>query len=603
MSSLQYSLFPRPRRFDRTPGPGARTAVAPDVVHDSDVPAQGYRLRTGPEGVELAHSDDAGLRYGLDTLDQARRHPDFETGTLLIEDHPDFPVRGFMLDCSRDRVPTRRTLLRYLDLAVRARLNHFELYLEHTFAWREHSNVWEAASPFTPEDLRWLDDECASRGIELVPALNCLGHMERWLMHEEYRHLAECPDGFQWGDDHRIAATMEPTDQAADLALSLITEVVACVRSKTVNIGADEPFELGLGASADEVAARGRGDVYFSYVERLLQPLTEQGYTVGFWADIFAEHPELMGRVPTGAVPIVWQYDAPSLAAAVIDGADETLRRHWEDIAFDVDTTRQGARGRATHLIGAGEPFWVAPGTSTWQSFTGRLENAVENLADVARLGIDVGSTGYLTTQWGDHGMHDGYVTAFVPLLLSGAMAWSVDANDEHDLADLADRFVTLDPTGRTGRALVHAGRATAALDSPLLNASQAFTVLHRAGNIPAHSWPGRAGIDAADRVLAEALELLDGAAPGSQDGDLVLAELAHLIAWSRLGLDVLRLGHGGLDTLSAEAAVVLLHRLDSLREDFRPLWLARSRPGGLDDSVGRFDALRARLATTAAGR
>lgn len=600
MTDLLDRLFPRPRHAETPAGAAAPTDAAPRVILDDSLPAQGYRLRADADGVEILHADAAGLRYALDTWDQLRTVPQQQRTAVVVQDHPDIAVRGFMLDVSRDRVPTRRTLLRYLDLAARARLNHLELYIEHTFAWRDHTQVWEAASPLTADDLRWLDEECAARGIDLVPALNCLGHMERWLKHERYAHLAECPDGFTWGGDRRPPATMIPTQEAADLVLGLVEEVMACVRGTVVNIGADEPFELGLGASAGEIAERGRGEVYFEYLERLLVPLTDRGYTVGFWADIFAEHPELMGRVPDGAIPIVWQYDAPSLAAAVIDGADEQLRQHWRDIEFDVEATRHGARGRAAHLIAAGQPFWVAPGISTWQSFTGRLDNAVENLVDVARLARETGSPGYITTQWGDHGMHDPPAVAFLPLLVSGAVAWGLDANADLDLADVANRFVAQDPTGRTGHALVLAGRATAALDAPLLNASQAFTVLHRAGAIPAHSWPSPAGLDAADALLAQSDVALRGADPAAPDGEELVAETRHAVAWARLGIDVLRLRPGGLDDLDPATAQVLLARLDALRDDLRRTWSARSRPGGLDDSVARFDALRARLSVAA---
>src|SRR5689334_2615257 len=77
-----------------------------------------------------------------------------------------------------------------------------EPYLEHTFAYAGHDEVWRDASAYTPEELRALDDFAASVGIELTGQQNCLGHMERWLKHETYRPLAISPDGFTapWGE-------------------------------------------------------------------------------------------------------------------------------------------------------------------------------------------------------------------------------------------------------------------------------------------------------------------------------------------------------------------------------------------------------------------
>ena len=127
---------------------------------------------------------------------------------LRIRDWPDFPVRGYMLDVSRDRVPTRETLTRLVGVCSLARINHFELYTEHTFAYADHEVVWRDASPMTADDIRWLDDTCAAVGIELVANQNCFGHMGRWLAHEPYRSRAEAPDGFEPIPGYHMAPTV-----------------------------------------------------------------------------------------------------------------------------------------------------------------------------------------------------------------------------------------------------------------------------------------------------------------------------------------------------------------------------------------------------------
>ncbi|UAJ78900.1 family 20 glycosylhydrolase [Leifsonia sp. ZF2019] len=593
MTDLIGSLFPQPRRAQVSPGDGPGRDAPLVVRVDPALRPEGFRLRADSGGVLIEHADERGLRHALATLAQLRSHPDWGSGVVEIADHPDFPVRGYLLDISRDRVPTRETLVRYLDLAERARLNHFELYIEHTFAYRGHEVVWEDASPLTAEDLRWFDAQCVARGIDFVPSVNCLGHMERWLVHDEYRDRAEKPDGFEWAGEHRPAATLRPTRENADFVLELLTEIAATTSSGKINIGADEPFELGLGASAALVDERGRGEVYFDYVQYLLENLTRRGYQVEFWADIFAEHPELMGRVPRGAVPVVWQYDGPALSAAAIERADDEQHARWAAMDFDVEATRSGVRGRAAGLIAAGEPFWLAPGTSTWQSFVGRIDNATDNLADVARTGLDTGARGYLITQWGDYGSFDAPSISFGPLLVGGAIAWCSDTNHDQDVAGVLDRIAVQDAAGGFGRATVEAGRAAAALDSPLLNASQLFTVLWRAGRIPAAAWPEPAGIAAARTHLEHASRALATADPSAGDGGLCVAELEHGIRLALLGADVLALGRDRLDELDPRVAAELRDRLDRLVVDQRALWLRRARPGGLDDSIGRLRPLR----------
>ena len=107
----------------------------------------------------------------------ARRPPALPVCT--IEDWPDFPCRGVMLDVSRDKVPTLDTLCALADDLAAWKVNHIQLYMEHTFAFRNHGEVWAEASPYTAEDIRRFDAFCRERFIEL-PLSNSFGH-SGWL--------------------------------------------------------------------------------------------------------------------------------------------------------------------------------------------------------------------------------------------------------------------------------------------------------------------------------------------------------------------------------------------------------------------------------------
>ena len=130
---------------------------------------------------------------------------------------PLFERCGLMLDISRNRVPTMETLRQLVDALHALQYNELQLYTEHTFAYTGHETVWQNASPMTAEEIHELDDYCGLRGIELVPNQNSFGHMERWLRHDTYRPLAECPDGFEhplagWRDS---GSTLYPSKESA----------------------------------------------------------------------------------------------------------------------------------------------------------------------------------------------------------------------------------------------------------------------------------------------------------------------------------------------------------------------------------------------------
>ncbi|MCK1798088.1 beta-N-acetylhexosaminidase [Streptomyces sp. XM4193] len=568
---------------------------------DDTTPAQGYRLRTGPEGVSVHHRDAAGLRYALDTLDQLRAGPDYPEVGYEIVDAPDFPVRGFHLDISRDRVPTRRTLERWLGILARARFNHLELYCEHTYAYRDHREVWQDASPLTADDLRWLDARCAALGIDLVANQNTFGHMERFLAHQDHAHRAENPDGFERGGQHRPPSTLEPTEENADFANGLLRELAGNLRTRRVNIGADEPFELGTGRSKERAAADGLGNVYLDYVTSVMRPWLEAGWTVQFWADVFGNHPELMDRVPPGAIPVVWQYDSPRAAAEVLAEGSEELRS-WTRVGSDVERLSAGFRGRAKLLREAGVPFWVAPGTGNWNSIIGRLDNAVENMIDAAEVGLEQAAEGFLLTSWGDHGMWDPPSVSFGPALYGGAVSWCLEANRDLDIAGALNDHVLLDPTGRAGAVLDRLGRVAEVFGVPLLNASPiARALFPQTGPLPA--LPTLQALAEAGAVLESCRHDLAAADPAAADRDVLRRELEHAIALSEFAVRLLHArarSNSRADGIDPSAAERLLLELDPLLAEQRACWLLRSRPGGLDDSLARIDLVRHELVSAA---
>ena len=571
-------LFPRPRHvvgFD----PDVRCTELLEVVHDPSLPAQGYELHVDAERAVLVHADDAGRRYGEQTVAQLRGD-DGALPAVHIRDWPDIEVRGAMLDVSRDRVPTRATLERLVGILAAARYDHLQLYVEHTFAYRDHEEVWRHASPLTVDDMRWLDDLCAAHGIELVTNQNCFGHMGRWLSHDAYRHRAECPDGVEIVPGVRWPpGVLAPNDDNAALALALVREQMAAVRSRTVNIGCDETFELGRGASAARVAEVGLGAVYGEHLARLVGPLLDEGCAVQVWADVLAHHPDARVLLPEGDVTaLVWNYDPPGAPVPELRPRQAAL---LAELGIDLAEPTDFA-SRLAPFADSGIATWVVPGTSSWNSLVGRLDDARANLLDAAMAGRDAGVGGYLVTDWGDGGHHQPPSVSDPAWLYGGAVAWCADANADLDVAAAVDRVVTGDSTGMIGRALDEIGAVHGGTGMVVRNASPLCNALFgRRGDMSA----GSADPDAVADVVAtldRARDELRGARPTAADGATVVAELDVAIGLAR---------HGALRLLAAADGRVLDPA--AMRADLEPLvdayeerWLARSRPGGLADSV-----------------
>ena len=246
-------------------------ASAPIRFHHSpvsDIPDQGYELVVTIEGIEVSASSAAGLFYASLTLTQLLQQADGSLPCLRIEDWPDFPRRGVMLDISRDKVPTMETLSELVDLLASWKINEFQLYTEHTFAYQEHNAVWENASPVTAEEIQALDIYCSMRFIDLVPNQNSFGHMRRWLIHDEYKHLAECPHGCKtlWGYFDEPFSLSPAVPETLEFLRGLYDELLPNFNSGLFNVGCDETVDLGQGRSEELVAKYGTGRVYLDFM-------------------------------------------------------------------------------------------------------------------------------------------------------------------------------------------------------------------------------------------------------------------------------------------------------------------------------------------------
>ena len=162
-------------------------------IINSKLPSQGYILIINSQTIGVEYSTLQGLWYAVVSLKVLNQNYHGLIPCVSIEDFPDLETRGLMVDISRDKVPTRETLLQISQLLSDLKFNHLELYIEGlSFAYPSFSELWEGKeTPVTGEDIRALDSFCRSHFIDLVPNQNMLGHMMQWLDADRFRDLAE----------------------------------------------------------------------------------------------------------------------------------------------------------------------------------------------------------------------------------------------------------------------------------------------------------------------------------------------------------------------------------------------------------------------------
>jgi hexosaminidase len=564
MKDLLGDLVPRPRAGRMMKGRLRWKEASVHRCQSQGFAPEGYSLLVEPEGISIMASTDAGFFRAEQTLHQLRRLTKVTCPCLSIEDEPRFRVRGYMLDISRCKVPRMDHLFRMVDLLALFKYNQLQLYTEHTFAYAGHERVWQEASPMTADEIRELDDYCAARHIELVPNQNTLGHMERWLRHPEYHHLAESPDGFHhpvsgWRPNGSVLC---PGDDSTRFIKGLLDQLLPCFRSGQVHVGCDEPWELGRGRSEGRVDQSGRHAVYRDHLLALHGILSGKGKRMLFWSDELREDPLRIIGLPRDVIPVVWGYEA-----------DHPFD---EECAVYSDNDYQ---------------FLVAPGDGSWNSHCGRLGIAARNIQRAAQAALDHGAEGMLLTSWGDNGHQQVWPAQLPGLILFAAAAW----NQENDLpvpvAGSLDRLVFLDEKEMLGTLWERFAKLDSLIPVAInpRNTSFTFDALFESPDRVRRAFRGHSSDDLfpALKEVEHCQRLLTRAGPACIDADWILRETGLALELALAGLrraSAIAQGHEPVE--NAQTWKVLL-------EEYPRLWLLRNRSGGLEESLQLLERAR----------
>jgi hypothetical protein len=471
LSTLSPLLLPSPRQLTLTDGTTRATEPVEVGVQVIALPGdEAYHLAITSDGIRWAWRTPTGRRHAAATLAQLHVQYGDTLPCLVIDDAPVFAKRGVMLDISRDRVPTMAHLYELVDTLASWKMNHLQLYTEHTFAYAGHEDVWRNASPMTAEEVRALDVYCRERGIELAANQNCFGHLSSWFKHSKYAPLAEIAPTGTWDFNGLVTRTggfsLCPSDpRSLALVDDLLSQLLPNFSSPLVNIGCDETFDVGQGRSRYEVSRRGRAAVYLEFVATVCAIAKRHGKRPQFWADIALEHPEALSELPEDLIGLAWGYEPDAPFAK------------WCD-----------------QLRTAGREVWVCPGTSCWRSITGRTTERQGNMLAAARDGAGHGATGYLVTAWGDLGHRQQWPITLHALAEGAHRAWSGEAAYDSNASSLhgfGDKNLSvgawLDTIGDVDRHLrIIGGKPTADHSpTPLRNSSALFVDSTKALNEP----------------------------------------------------------------------------------------------------------------------
>ncbi|MBC2592905.1 family 20 glycosylhydrolase [Ruficoccus amylovorans] len=326
---------------------------------------------------------------------------------VSLDQKSSFRQLGAMLDVSRNgvlRLDTVKKLIRHFALIG---INEVMLYTEDTYEIPGEPVFGYFRGGYSQEELKSIDNYAAAFGMEVIPCIQTLGHLEQVLQWPTYRHLKDTDGVLLAGDDE--------TDAFVE---KMIVAASTPFRSKRIHIGMDEAHGIGSGLYRLKNGLRPPFEILCEHLSKTVATCERHGLHPMIWSDMFFRlgsrtnnyydrdsriDPAISAQIPEGVELVYWDY------------------YHTQSEFYDEWIDRHRQLGK--------KPLFAA-GIWTWNRFWAQLPHSRDTLnagmAAARREKLDEA----VVTMWGDDGMECDIFSALPAVQIFGDLAYGQSPED-----------------------------------------------------------------------------------------------------------------------------------------------------------------------------
>ena len=342
----------------------------------------------------------------------------------------EYETLGVMLDMSRNAVMSVEALKEYFVCLRKMGYNCVLLYTEDTYEIEGEPYFGYMRGRYTREELRELDEYAVSQGIELIPCIQTLAHLQGFV---PWGEVPVDQDDTLLVDDPRVYEFIE----------NAVRTVRSCFRSNRIHVGMDEAWTLGRGKFLDLHGHEAVASIMKRHLARVRDIVHKYGMEPLIWSDMFFRsldghsgyyHPrremprEVIDAVPDDVIPVYWDYYQYNEQAY-----DDMLCNHEQ----------------------LSDKTWFAGGAWTWRGFLPINDFSILSMRCAMDACRKHGVKNIFFTMWGDDGAECSRY-AVLPTLYNIAQYLQGNDNEEKIKAGFAelfdasyDAFMSLDQLNR----------------------------------------------------------------------------------------------------------------------------------------------------------
>ncbi len=308
-----------------------------------------------------------------------------------------FPHLGAMADCSRNAVMTVPQAKRFIRLLAVMGYDTLMLYTEETYQIDNEPFFGYMRGAYTKEELKELNDYALILGVELVPCIQTLAHLNALAQWDHYSwHCFDCNDILLVGEE-----------MTYQLIEKMFVRLADCFTTRRVHIGMDEAHMLGSGKYLDKNGYKPRFQIMAEHLTRVIEIAAKYGFTCTMWSDMFFRS-QNNGR-----------YDPAQceMTKEVVDVIPKTVTlTYWDYYRNNYDEYDKMLRAHKK----TGNRIAFAGGAWMWNGFAGQNTMSTNRNILAIKACKKHGVDDVLITLWGDDGA-EASLLSVLPCLVATA--------------------------------------------------------------------------------------------------------------------------------------------------------------------------------------
>lgn len=287
---------------------------------------------------------------------------------------------GVMLDMSRNGVMKVSELKKYISIVKSFGYNTLLLYMEDTFEVANEERFGYLRGKYTIEELKDIVSFCDSNGIEVIPCVQTLAHLNQIFKWPEYKRINDCND-----------ILLVDSPRTYQLIENIVLTLKDIFKSKYIHIGMDEAHMLGRGKFHDMHGDENKLDIISRHLSKVAEIVKKHGLKALMWSDMFFRSVNNGDYYPDEPVATAEMKNKVNKDAGLV---------YWDYYHNDAEYYDK-------MLIAHKELFddvWFAGGAWTWVGFAPGNKKALENMFPAMESARKNNVKNIFITLWGDDG-------------------------------------------------------------------------------------------------------------------------------------------------------------------------------------------------------